>query len=329
MFADMRLRTLVSPVLALLVAVGAAACEPVPEVPTSTTTVSNAPTTTTTEAPAPPRLIGGDEFGGSKLDASRWKAYSSTYGNSGGGSKHCLTPANVSVSGGTLKITSKRQATTCPYGSTQPYSSGFIGSREAGRFYPLEGTFTVRAKVPHAQGIWPAFWLRHRNGSSVAEVDILESFHSQAPGRATHALHLDGKINAANRATWFEAPTATPGWHTFSVRIDRLDGDSDGARDDVRFDFSIDGKATLSYVNLNPRWVNAADPAATWDIALNTAVDGRWVGSPDGPLGRLDQLRRCSLSGTYPNCSSTGLRQVDWSRPVVFEVDWVRVQALA
>lgn len=329
MFADMRLRTLVSPVLALLVAVGAAACEPVPEVPTSTTTVSNAPTTTTTEAPAPPRLIGGDEFGGSKLDASRWKAYSSTYGNSGGGSKHCLTPANVSVSGGTLKITSKRQATTCPDGSTQPYSSGFIGSREAGRFYPLEGTFTVRAKVPHAQGIWPAFWLRHRNGAGVAEVDILEVFHSQVPGKASHALHLDGEVNSSNRSFALESPTATPGWHEFSVRIDRLDGDKDGASDDVRFDFSIDGKATLSYVDLNPRWVNAADPAATWDVALNTAVDGRWVGSPDGQLGRLDQLGRCSLSGTYPNCSSTGLRQVDWSKPVVFEVDWVRIQALA
>jgi hypothetical protein len=149
------------------------------------------------------------------------------------------------------------------------------------------------------------------------------------PGKASHALHLDGEVNSSNRSFALESPTATPGWHEFSVRIDRLDGDKDGASDDVRFDFSIDGKATLSYVDLNPRWVNAADPAATWDVALNTAVDGRWVGSPDGQLGRLDQLGRCSLSGTYPNCSSTGLRQVDWSKPVVFEVDWVRIQALA
>lgn len=329
MFADMGLRTLVIPVLAVLVTVGAAACEPVLEVPPSTTTVPNAPTTTTTAAQVPPRLIGGDEFGGSKLDGARWKAYSSTYGNSGGGSKHCLTPSNVALSDGTLKITSKRQATTCPDGSVQPYSSGFIGSRDVGRFYPLEGTFTVRAKVPHAQGIWPAFWLRHRNGASVAEVDVMEMFHSQTPGKASHALHLDGKINSANGSFPLETPTAAPGWHEFSVRIDRLDGDKDGASDDVRFDFSIDGKATLNYVDLNPRWVNTADPAATWDVALNTAVDGRWVGSPDGVLGQLDQLGRCSLSGIYPNCSSTGLRQVDWSKPVVFEVDWVRVQALA
>lgn len=319
MFAVMGLRTFATPVLAVLVAVGAAACEPVPTVPTTTTTTIPAPS---------PRLIGGDEFDGTKLDVTKWKPYSGVYGNSGGGSKHCLTPSNVVVSGGTLKITSKRQPTTCSDQSVQPYSSGFVGSREAGRFYPLEGTFTVRAKVPHGQGVWPAFWLRHRNGASVAEVDILESFHAQAPGKVSQVLHLDGEINTANQATWFETPTAAPGWHTFSVRIDRLDGDSDGAVDDVRFDFSVDGKTTHGFVDLNPRWVSAAPSTATWDVSINTAVDGRWVGNPDGELGRLDQVRRCSLSGTYPACSSKGLRRIDWSAPVVFEVDWLRVEDL-
>lgn len=330
MFAVMRLRTILTPILAIGISVGAAACEPLP--PTGSTTTTTAPTwtptsTSTTTAP-PAATVVGDEFGGSTLDVSKWKAYSSTYGNSGGGSRHCLTPNNVAVSNGTLKITSQRQATRCPDGSTQPFSSGFVGSREVGRYYPLEGTFTVRAKVPHGQGIWPAFWLRHRNGAGVAEVDILESFHAQAPGKASQVLHLDGEVNTANRATWFETPTATPGWHTFSVRIDRLDGDRDGAADDVRFDFLVDGKATHSYVDVNPRWVSAASPAATWDVAINTAVDGRWVGNPDGELGRLDQIRRCSLSGTYPACSTTGLRRIDWSAPVVFEIDWLRVETL-
>jgi beta-glucanase (GH16 family) len=333
MFADMSLRAFLTPVLALGIAVGAVACQPT--IPTGGTTTTSTPTWTPTTAPPTtttvpaPRLLGGDEFDGSRLDGSKWKAYSNTYGNSGGGSRHCLSPNNVAVSGGSLKITSKRQAITCSDGTVQPYSSGFIGSREVGRFYPLEGSFTVRAKVPHGQGVWPAFWLRHRNGASVAEVDILESFHAQVPGKASQVLHLDGEINTANRATWFETPTATPGWHTFSVRIDRLDGDRDGAADDVRFDFSIDGKATHGYVDLNPRWVSAADPAATWDVAINTAVDGRWVGNPDGELGRLDQIRRCSLSGTYPACSTTGLRRIDWSAPVVFEIDWLRVEALS
>ena len=150
MFADMRLRVLLTPVLALGITVAAVACEPT--IPTGESTTTSAPTWTpttaapTTSVPAP-RVIGGDEFDGSTLDGSKWKAYSSTYGNSGGGSRHCLTPNNVAVSGGTLKITSERESTRCPDGTVQPYSSGFIGSREVGRFYPLEGTFTVRAPV--------------------------------------------------------------------------------------------------------------------------------------------------------------------------------------
>ena len=323
MFATMRPRPVLIFLLAASIVGSAAACEPQSPLPPA------GETTITTAVTEPVHgLLGGDEFDGASLDASKWGAYSSTYGNSGGGSRHCLTPDNVEVSGGSLKITSDREQTRCPDGSVQPYSSGFIGSRDAGRYYPLEATFTVRAKVPHGQGIWPAFWLRHRNGAGVAEVDILESFHAQVPGKATQVLHLDGEVNTANRSSWFENPTATPGWHTFSVRIERLDGDRDGSRDDVRFDFSIDGDPTHSYVDLDPKWLWASDPSATWDIALNTAVDGRWVGNPDGELGRLDQIRRCSLRGTYPDCSSTGLRRVDWSKSVVFEVDWVRVEAL-
>src|SRR3546814_11451816 len=70
----------------------------------------------------------------------------------------------------------------------------------------------MRAKVPHAQGMWPAFWLRHRNGAGVAEVDIMEYFHSQVPGRTTGTLHLDRTHHISQRSLPFEAPPATPRW---------------------------------------------------------------------------------------------------------------------
>lgn len=306
---------------------GLLGCQPTPPVTVPGTTTPAAPTTTapptTTTAPATPRL--GDEFDGAGLDATRWRAEHSTYGNAGGGSRHCLLPTNVVVAGGSLRITSSKAQTRCPDGSVQPYSSGLVGSRGVGRYYPLEATFAIRAKVPAAQGIWPAFWLRHRNGASVAEVDILESFHSQVPGRATQSLHLDGVTNTATRSTPFETPSATPGWHEFAVAIRRVADPSAPGLPAVRFDFSIDGRPTHSYVDVDPAWLKGTDPTSAWDVALNTAVDGRWVGDPDGALGRLDQISRCSLSGTYPACSSTGLRRVDWTAPVVFEIDWLRV----
>src|SRR3546814_10043578 len=90
------------------------------------------------------------------------------------------------------------------------------------------------AKVPHAQGMWPAFWLRHRNGAGVAEVDIMEYFHSQVPGRTTGTLHLDGRHNISKRSIPFEAPTATPGWHTWAVEIEPVAAG-------VQFTFLLDG----------------------------------------------------------------------------------------
>jgi beta-glucanase (GH16 family) len=322
---------------ALAVVTALAACQPAPTTPnssttTTTTTTAPRPTTTTTRpitttTTLPAATASGDEFAGSTLDAQRWRALSGTYGNAGGGSRHCLVSRNVTVSGGTLKILSAKAEMTCS-GETLPYTSGFIASRDADRYYPLEGTFSIRARVPAAQGIWPAFWLRHRDGARVAEVDIFESFHAQAPGRATQALHLDGQTNTAQQSTWFETPSAAPGWHTFAVRIRRVAADGSANRNDIAFDFSVDGRPSLSFVDVDPAWPAAADPAATWDIAVSTAVDGRWAGNPDGVLGQLDQLRRCSMGGTYPACSSAGIRRVDWSKPVVFEVDWVRFTPL-
>lgn len=321
-------------VAAGIVALGTA-CEPAPATPGTTTTTrpptSTVPTKTTTtaaptttSAPAPSAPL-GDEFGSGTLDPTRWAPVEGTYGNAAGGSRHCLVRDHVTVRDGTLRIASTKGATPCADGSTQPYASGFVASRGAGRYFPLEGRFAVRARVPAAHGIWPAFWLRHRTGAAAAEVDVMESFHAQVPGKATQSLHLDGQVNAANRSTWFEAPSATPGWHEFAVAIERIASDGTGPRDDVRFTFSIDGATTTTYVDVDPTWLGAADPSATWDVALNTAVDGRWVGDPDGPLGRLDQLGRCSLRGTYPDCATDGIRRVDWASPVVFEVDWVRI----
>jgi len=260
--------------------------------------------------------VGGDEFSGTTVDSSRWKAYHNTYGDMNN-ELACLTPANVTLSGGTLRIVARKQVMACPGGTTEQYSSGFLGSREVSTYYPRYARFEVRAKLPHAQGLWPAFWLRHRGGASVAEVDVMEYFHSQVPGRTSQALHLDGRTNLSRKTTTFESPTAAPGWHTWAVQIDP---DPHG----VKFTFSMDGSTTLSYVDDQHAWSNA-DPAATWDIALNLAVGGTWVGRPDDTLGYLRDLDRCSIAGTPPSgCSTLGINRVNWAAST-YEIDYVRV----
>ncbi len=290
------------------------------EVPTTTTT-TDSPTTTTTIVSAPSgwTLVGGDEFNGTAVDGSKWKTYHSTYGD-GNHELACLTPENVIEAGGSLQITSKRQTATCPGGRTRSYTSGFLGSREVGRYYPMYGRFEARLKVPHAQGLWPAFWLRHRNGASTAEVDILEYFHSQRPGQGSAALHLDGVKNVLKKNVPFESAQGASGWHVWAVEISPTAAGP-------RFEFFRDGTSYGSFVDTKHAWASS-DPAATWDIALNQAVGGNPTGEPDGTLGYLPNLGRCSIGGTAPaGCTTTGINRVDWTRPTAatYSVDYVRV----
>ena len=293
--------------------------------PPTTTTTTTPPVTTGSDIPTPAgwTYVGGDEFNGANLDSSKWFAYHNNYG-SGNNQLECQTPGNVSESGGALKIMAQRQTVSCPDGGTMNYTSGFLGSRETGTFYPRYGRFEMRAKLPHAQGMWPAFWLRHRNGAGTAEVDIMEYFHSQVPGMTSQTLHLDGHPNVDHKTTAFEAPTVSPGWHTWAVDILP---DPNG----VRFVFYTDGVAVNSYVDTVHLWTSEAPADGTWDIALNMAVGGNWAGNPDGTLGQLPSLGRCAISGTYPNCSSKGIHRVDWNDDAThaYQIDYVRVYAPA
>lgn len=287
-----------------------------------TTTTTAAPTTTTTTKPAGPagwKLVGGDEFNDSAVDTGKWKPYHSNYGSSNL-QLECNTPSNVSEGSGSLKITAKKQATTCPSGGAMNYTSGFLGSRETGTYYPKYARFEMRAKVPHAQGLWPAFWLRHRNGAGVAEVDIMEYFHSQVPGKTTQTLHLDGVSNISKKTTSFENPASTPGFHTWAVEITP---DSAG----VRFTFLVDEVKVHTFVDTKHAWADSAPANGTWDVALNLAIGGRWVGNPDGTLGYLDLLDRCSISGAPGSCTTTGIKRVNWgsTSATTFDIDYVRV----
>lgn len=298
----------------------------VPSIPTPSTTVppapAPAPTTTTTVAPTPPapsgwNLYWSDEFDATSINSKNWRAYHNTYGD-GNKELACLTPQNAVVSNGTVKLTAKREQKTCPSGSVRDFTSAFLGSRDVGRYFPAFAKFEMRAKLPHGQGLWPAFWLRHRSGAGVAEVDIMEYFHAEHPGRTRGSLHLDGRYNLVKQQVPFESSSGPSGWHTWGVEINPHP-------QGVEFVFLLDGQEYNRYVDTQHHWRNQAPSEATWDIAVNLGVGGNWTGHPDGKLGHLDLLNRCSLGGTAPNgCRTDGIQR--WSGPsAAYEVDYVRV----
>ena len=81
---------------------------------------------------------------------------------------------NASVNEGVLKIIAKKENYTYS-GSTQAYTSARLNSK----FSFTYGKIIVRAKLPHAQGTWPAIWTLGSNLETVGwpacgEIDIME-----------------------------------------------------------------------------------------------------------------------------------------------------------
>ncbi|MCH5715173.1 hypothetical protein [Niabella hibiscisoli] len=82
--------------------------------------------------------------------------------------------------------------------------------------------------------------------------------------------------------------------------------------------------------SVEKRYPNSANE--TWDICVNMAVGGRWVGQPDQQLGYLPMPNRClkdqkTPAGNNSNaCNIEGLFFTTF--PAVFEVDYIKVKPL-
>ncbi len=120
------------------------------------------------------KLVWSDEFNGTTLDTQAWNV--ETNGNGGGNNElQYYIPDNVTVSGGNLVITAKRQS----YGG-KSFTSGRINSM--GKVAFKHGKIEARIKLPKtANGLWPAFWLMGNdmtegiNWPYCGEMDVLEA----------------------------------------------------------------------------------------------------------------------------------------------------------
>lgn len=319
-----------------------------------------------------PTLLFQENFDGSTINKNRWGVSSEPYG-AGNVEDHWYLPANVVVSGGTLKLIAKKETVTgtaaaapamsyvsadginrasprtgLPAGS-RPFSSGLIGSRDADvpRFYPLFSKFEIRARIPHGQGLLPAFWLRRNGGASFAEVDIMEYFFNYRPGQTKSSLHFPNSIgtNATQQRVDFEPPR--PGisnWHTWSCEIRPSGENLNVLKDPVNFTFKLDGVQSgfyrltdetairdLHMIDRTTGKPPASGDREVWDMCLNLAVGGKWVGSVDQQLGYLPIVDRCSRTQALPpsGANSCDLTDLFFAQmPATFEIDYVTVHDL-
>lgn len=220
-------------------------------------------------------LVWEDEFSGSSLDLANWD-YQTGGGGWGNNELQFYTGGdNVTVSGGTLKITAQEDTGNAYPGNA--YTSSRIRTQNRGDW--RYGKMEARIKLPQGKGIWPAFWMMPTDNvygtwPSSGEIDIMEYLgHQTAITYATchygNAYNDKGSLGSSTTLSSGIFPDA---FHTFSIEWEP---------GEIRW--YLDGSqfysANISYSDFQ---------TYTWPFdqrfhfILNLAVGGEWPGAPDG-----------------------------------------------
>jgi beta-glucanase (GH16 family) len=228
------------------------------------------------------RQVWADEFDGGSLEPLRWQVEDrSTFGD-GNLALACLMdrPENVSVSGGVLHLTARREPGRLRCGDSDPrfpdgrsFSSGMVSTRDRASW--TSGRFEIRARLPtrpgRSQGLWPALWLRPVDGGQ-GEIDIMEAVGSRSASPATR-IHQTvwsgeaGHLTKESTTATLPSGTTDAAFHVYGLEWSQH-----------AVTFTIDGTVTFRRTDRDVPWLAADD--RPFFLRLNVAVGGRWPGAP-------------------------------------------------
>ena len=216
-------------------------------------------------------LLWNDEFTSNVIDPN---TYTHEQGDHGWGNEelqnYTTSPVNSFIDEGKLHIVAREE-------SPGNYTSARIITKD--KFEFAFGRVDIRAKVPTAQGIWPALWMLGSNFSDIGwpacgEIDIMELVGFE-PSTVHGTAHYgnQGMSYSFNKGDKISLPGGekfSEEFHVFSIiwKQDRIDW----YMDDQRF-YTL----TSNGVDGNPWRFNNE-----FFFIFNVAVGGRWPGNPDG-----------------------------------------------
>ncbi len=219
------------------------------------------------------KLTWSDEFNGAANtlpDAGKW-TYDLGAGGWGNQELETYTNAieNVSQDGkGHLLI----RAVKTPEG----YTSARLKTQ--GKFTVQYGKVAVRMKIPHGQGMWPAFWMlgadiKTAGWPGCGEIDVMENIGKE-PSIVHGTIHGPGYSGGKGISHQYSLPGGEPlsgDFHIYAVEWSP-----------ASITFSLDGKpygtATPADLPAGTHWVYNHP----FFLLLNLAVGGDWPGNPDG-----------------------------------------------
>ena len=225
-------------------------------------------------------LVFDDEFdgpAGSAPDPTRWNVIAADDGQ-WNHELECYVNAraNVQLDGaGHLQLIARSAPGTTCGARTVPYTSGKITT--LGHFSHAHGRLEMRAMLPNAHGMWPAFWAMGDNMPGVGwpqcgEIDVMEVIGT-TPTTVYGTLHgprSDGMAWAHGQAhdTMMDVSSA---FHTYAATW------TDGS---VAIQFDGVTYATIDRTTLvaGENWVF---DTTGFFLLLNLAVGGDWPGPPN------------------------------------------------
>lgn len=220
----------------------------------------------TLELPDPDgwKLVFSDEFGGSRLDQSKWNTCypwveDGGCTNAGNHELEWYQADDVLVGDGLLRLRAQNRSVRDGF----PYTSGMVTSHE--HFAFQYGYIESRQKMPAGQGLWPAFWLLPEEVKWPPEIDILEVLGNTTSTVHTTVHYTTNGEDHLSQGSSYSGPDYAEDFHTFGLlwESNLLVWYIDGVE---RFAVEREG------VNV---------PSEPFYIIANLAVGGDWPGSPD------------------------------------------------
>ncbi|MDZ5472293.1 glycoside hydrolase family 16 protein [Bacillus sp. 31A1R] len=222
-------------------------------------------------------LIWEDSFELSEIDSSKWNFVEGGWGFGNEESQYYTArKENARIENGKLVLEARQEAY-----EKMNYTSAKLTTK--GKAAWKYGRFSIRAKMPEGQGIWPAIWMmpedmeRYSGWPACGEIDIMEQIGHQ-PGTVYGTLHY------GLPHTYTGENYTLPGNAKFSddFHVFTLDWEPG------EFRWYVDG---VLYARQN-EWFTKPDLEgenisgdAPFDrefyLQLNLAVGGKWPGYPD------------------------------------------------
>jgi beta-glucanase (GH16 family) len=224
-------------------------------------------------------LVWSDEFNGengSPVDSSKWVSESG--GNGWGNDEleyYTARTKNSFQQNGSLVIKVFEEKYTGADGVTRNYTSARLKTQ--GKFSQTYGRFEARIKIPHGQGIWPAFWMLGEDIDKVGwptcgEIDIMENIGKE-PSLVHGTIHGPGYSGGQGIGSPFELPRHQPFTDDFHIYAVEWEPKT------IRFyvDEHLYATRTPAELPQGTNWVYDHP----FFLLLNVAVGGGWPGSPD------------------------------------------------